>query len=242
MKGKTKKRPKTMDHLYNWKLIMWVGPVVCAFIGGLIYIIANVKVHNLDAEIKAQEGKKVTTTGIITPAKVNSVVIPRYITLIVGSNKIQIDSRLLTKGNSFKPLEWGLGYDFPLSIKLNREGNILVDCNFKDLSGKIVAEMINNEWEINPNNFFKRNYDDHGVEIIDQEGIMKLQIDFIDNDKLKIGGIIKDSRQVHFISDAMIESTDNGLINKDKITKLSETIPNMFIYPADKNLGLRAKK
>ena len=66
--------------------------------------------------------------------------------------------------------------EIPLSVRWE-ENKYLVSARIKSLSGDIVAELIDNEWEVNPNNYFKRNYDKHGIEIIDKQGVVKIQVD-----------------------------------------------------------------
>lgn len=229
-----------MEQIHVWKQVAWLAPVICVFIGGLILFYANNKIHKLEAEIQIIEQKKSSKTGTITPAKVKPIFFQKYITILIGSNKYEIDRLLLISDSALNPFKGSL-ISIPLSIKLSKEGNLLVNCTFRDLSGKIVAELTENEWEVNPNNFFKRNYDDHGLEVIDQEGIMKLQIDFINNETLKIGGIIRDINDIHFISERMVISSDLRAVNKEEIIKSSEIISNMFVYPADKYFGKRAK-
>lgn len=230
-----------MDQIYIWKLIQFIVPALLVFIGVVVAFVANNKITKIEAELKAMEEKKVAMTGSISPAKKNSKNLPKNIILLIGTNKLLIDRDLLLRGDSINPILLALAYDFPLFIKLSKDGNLLVSCTVRDLDGKIVANMINNEWEINPNNFFKRNYDENGLEVIDQDGITKLQIDFIDDSILKIGGVIIDSHEVHFISDETVISTDLRLIKKDEIIKGSDSNPNMFIYPSDKNFGKRNK-
>lgn len=199
-------------------------------------------INSLERAIKNQEASKAATIGVIAPADSNIVTLPRYLTLLVGSNRVQIDKNLLLNGKSVNPMIVAFPSDFPLSMKLSDDGKLLVDCNFRDLSGKIVAEMINNEWEINPNNYFQRNYDAYGVEVIDQEGISILQIDFVNNNTIKLGGVIRDSQSVYFISDTNMNAWDIRLINKTEIINISKSIPKMFVYPAVNNLGKRAKR
>ena len=113
---------------------------------------------------------------------------------------------------------------------------------FRDFNGKIVAEMNENEWKINPNNYFKRNYDAQGIEVIDQEGITKFQIDFIDFNIIKLGGVFKDSKNLMFVSDTMTTIYDIRSISKEESIKKSETIPEIFLYPAEKYFGQRKTK
>ena len=102
--------------------------------------------------------------------------------------------------------------------------------------------MSENEWKINPNNYFKRNYDAQGIEVIDQEGITKFQVEFIDFNIIKLGGVFKDSENLMFVSDTMTTIFDIRSISKEESIRRSETIPEIFLYPAEKHFGQRRTK
>ncbi len=55
----------------------------------------------------------------------------------------------------------------PVKIKYTN-GKLLISTKIFDRDQKIVCEIQDNEWTINPNNFYKRNYIDEAIEIIDQ--------------------------------------------------------------------------
>lgn len=238
IRGTPIKKPKQMDKLLLWKTIIWTAPVIGIMIGGIISLIANYKVNNLELQKKSMEQMQTATSGSISPKREAVINRPQIITLLAGGNTYNTNAMVLKKGWIYKPLE-GIGSDFSLYIKLTPQGTISINCTFRDFNGNIVAEMNNNEWEINPNNFFKRNYDAQGVEVIDREGITKFQIEFIDYNTLKLGGVFKDSRNLIFVSDTMTTIYDIHSITKEEIIKMSETIPEIFLYPAEKYFGLR---
>jgi hypothetical protein len=61
-------------------------------------------------------------------------------------------------------------------ITLNlRDGKLLISAIIRDLTGKIIAELVNNEWQVNRNNMFDRNYNDKAIEVRDNVGNVVLQ-------------------------------------------------------------------
>lgn len=83
-----------------------------------------------------------------------------------------------------------LGKNVPFWISKDRNG-LLINAEVRSLDGKIVAELANNEWRVNPHNYFKLNSDESGLEIIDDYNIPWLQIDYLTPSSLKIGGVFR---------------------------------------------------
>jgi hypothetical protein len=83
-----------------------------------------------------------------------------------------------------------LGTKVPLSLKVTKQG-LVVSAMVYSLDGKIVAEIIDNNWVINPNNYFRKNFDSHALEVIDQYNIPMLQIDYLAPDEVRIGGLFR---------------------------------------------------
>ena len=54
---------------------------------------------------------------------------------------------------------------------------------------RIIAKIHGNEWVLNPNNYFRRNFDRSSLEVIDEYDIPVLQIEYLDEQRIKIGGI-----------------------------------------------------
>jgi hypothetical protein len=78
----------------------------------------------------------------------------------------------------------------PLSMT-SREGGILISAIVQSLDGRIVAKIQNNEWVLNPKNYFRRNFDKSALEVIDEYDTPVLQVDYIDPNSLRIGGILR---------------------------------------------------
>jgi hypothetical protein len=82
------------------------------------------------------------------------------------------------------------GQNVPFWVSKNRNG-LLINAEIRSMDGKIMAELTDNEWRINPNNYFKLNYDYSGLEVVDDYGIPWLQVDYLTPSMLKIGGVFR---------------------------------------------------
>lgn len=227
-------KPKKMDNLLGWELIRVGAPLIGIIVAG----IATIRIHNIKSENDRIEKAISATTGTITPPKADKV-LGRQVTVLCGTNALNVFKGFITNGKSFNPMI-ELGSDLPLTITLDQNGALLVSAKFTDFDGSIVAIIKNNEWEINPNNYFRRNYDSVGFEVIDREGITKFQIEFITNEKIKIGGVFRDSKNWLFVYDRTLSATDIRAIKKEEIIAESAQVPDMFKYPADKYFGVRS--
>jgi hypothetical protein len=77
-----------------------------------------------------------------------------------------------------------------LTLVKTKEG-LRISVKIISLDNKVVAKMINNQWVLNPNNYFRVYYDESALEIIDEYEIPILQIEYVDSDTIKVGGIFR---------------------------------------------------
>lgn len=107
--------------------------------------------------------KKITSlSGVISSPYLAEV---KY--LSVGSTRFIIDS---PDGVFLRDGEQAI-----LTMNL-KDGKLLVSTTIRDPKGKIIAELVNNEWQINKQNIFDRNYTDNALEVRDQSGKVTLQV------------------------------------------------------------------
>lgn len=224
--------PNKMDKLLVWEIVRNAAPIA----GIIFMIIAGIKIHKIEEENKRLESGKSANYGSISPQR---SIIPDVLTCYIGTNEFKINTDRIRNGREFKPFSI-ISINLPFSISLSQEGRLSINGSFTDFDGKIIAVMKNNEWETNPNNYFRRNYDTKGFEVIDIEGLTKLQVEYIDYDKIKFGGVFKDSLKWVFVSDTTIEYASANL-SKEEIIKKSAQVSDMFLYPADKYFGVRQK-
>jgi hypothetical protein len=140
--------------------------------------------------------------------------------------------------------------DSPISIKL-ANGKIVLSMKFYNIDNEIVGEIVNSEWLLNTN-FFKRNYDDYAIEVIDNYDVVVMQIRLEDN-KITINGIIHCSNLMFICNeDSMLQLDTNYKIEemmkqrfgrslKETYFDYGRKIQRLFDYTGKDWLGKRAK-
>lgn len=97
-------------------------------------------------------------------------------------------SQLYTIQSSEGAVLQPLGRYAPFSVSEDSNG-LLISAVVRSLDGRIVAKIHNNEWVLNPNNYFRRNFDKSALEVIDEYDIPVLQIEYLTKNQMKLGGI-----------------------------------------------------
>ncbi|TWJ02443.1 hypothetical protein JN11_01416 [Mucilaginibacter frigoritolerans] len=92
----------------------------------------------------------------------------------------------------------------PISIGFDHS-KILISMKVFDLKGNLIAEIENNFWRPNRNFTGKFNYDDHGFEVMDNEGNIAVSIDITGTNQLDIQGVfpIKEQKIIIFAGQQM---------------------------------------
>lgn len=242
-----------------WTKVQTIGtyaiPILFALTGLIFYLVTQGKIEKYQAEkvqLEKIEKEKSAKSGEIKGGKITMYgESPEVlITLILGNMGFGAFSRDL--GADALNLEDAeiVRYHsniLPLPIKVkvvNKE--VFVSMKITSADGKIMGEIVNNEWELNTNNYFRRNFDSTGFEVIDQEGIIKVSIDIRRGAVIYVHGVMywNDAYVVmpsvrHQGKLPLEESTRRIKADKKEIAKISKTIPNLFKYPADKYFGVR---
>jgi hypothetical protein len=65
----------------------------------------------------------------------------------------------------------------PITVWIEN-GELKVNLTLRDQSGSIVTKIVANEWQVNPNLIFDKNFDDKSFEVIDVKGDVVLQMVF----------------------------------------------------------------
>jgi len=106
-------------------------------------------------------------------------------------------------GTSFPQTIIRIGNDKMLTMD-EIAGRITLSGKFFSRDGKIVAELKDNEFYINPNNYFrKKRPDTHSLVVYDQEGTEILKVRFINPHTIKFTGIIR-----HPLATVVISETE----------------------------------
>jgi len=101
------------------------------------------------------------------------------------NQKSQVYTVQMSEGVIVQPL----GRYAPFSVRRVNDG-LLISAIVRSLDGKIVAKVQDNNWALNPNNYFRKNFDRSALEVIDEYDIPVLQVEYLDESKIEIGGII----------------------------------------------------
>lgn len=240
-KHKTKQKDtvdKERQKTSLWVYIKWIAPVL----GAVIYLIVNLKINSIENKIQIQYENKNATEGIISNKFGKPYKSKNILFFIFGTNSIEFnyeDKDLNKVDGYWQPFIPVFNDSTGLTIKISSEG-LSVSALFRGLDGKIIAEINNNEWEINPNNYYKRNYDKKGIEVIDNYGVPVMQLDFIGKDSIFFGGAYRTESRLYILGDNGVTSYNaDKMPSIDQYLKLGDNIKKIFKYPSDKNFGVR---
>jgi hypothetical protein len=121
---------------------------------------------------------------------------------------------------------------------------ISVSAKVLSADGNLSAELINNEWKINENNYFDRNYDSTALEVRDaKRGLVVLQVELLDRQSLRLSGLFEDSSCVWCVTESpeILRLTRNEIEKyADRIESCLKTQEKLFEYPSDLHLHERA--
>lgn len=108
-----------------------------------------------------------------------------------------------------------------------------------DREGRIIFEIDENNWSINPNNFYKRNYDNEAIEVIDMHDNVVFSLK-IENKKILISGIYNSGIGSTIIYQAG-ENLDRIPNNTPVVeyNKRAKSIKRIFKYSGKEWLGKR---
>ena len=122
------------------------------------------------------------------------------------------------------------------------EGQVKVSTLIRDKSGAAVAELINNEWKVNRNNTFDRNYSKDALEVKDNSGDIVLQVKAL-TDRIQFQGKFYDGKgkgvalgKHHSGKGGIFEMTGPNHPN------LEMKIEPIFKYPSENHLGKLREK
>jgi hypothetical protein len=134
------------------------------------------------------------------------------------------------------------GEDNQLTI-VKENGQVKVSTIIRDRTGRIVAELVRNEWKVNPNNSFDRNYSSDALEVKAGDGDIVLQVKVLpDRIQLQAKFFASNGRGFAFVR-SFDPNRPGGMIEvlgNDHPVFLAKIEP-MFKYPSERHLGEPAK-
>jgi|GEM_PF-6165762 hypothetical protein len=138
--------------------------------------------------------------------------------------------------NGINLRKWvNIGYDYPINIKIDN-GNLLVTASFNDKSGKLIAQIVDNNWTINKDNYCDRNFSTNALEVVDANKVPLLQVDIKTGNNIFIGGVFYFPNIRLFMSSS--DSTLTGDPTFDDEIALKK-IKRIFKYPSTQYLGVK---
>lgn len=112
---------------------------------------------------------------------------------------------------------------------------VKISAIIRNKDGIALAELVNNEWKVNKNNTFDRNYSKDALEVKDNSGDIVLQVKIL-NDRIQFQGKFYD-RNGNGVALGRVEG--GGIIEWTGIghPQLELKIKPIFQYPSDNHLG-----
>jgi len=202
--------------------------LIVAALGGYGQFYYGEKIRNEKqcavAEQEREEAKETALSGKFGPQQ--SATPSDYLTILLGDSLFRIRTPDYVGGLATKPLMNLCGSDYEITFRKG-EDRVLVSAQVTSIDGKVVAEIKDNEWKINPNNYFKRTYSDRDLEVTDNFNLPILQVKMIDESTVALRGV--------FISKTMVVvASENGTSimggspSLDKIRDALQNLPRLF--------------
>jgi hypothetical protein len=125
-----------------------------------------------------------------------------------------------------------MGFDYPFHITL-KDQKFLVSVDLKNAIGETVAKIVDNQWAVNINPVIAhdRNYNAYAFEVIDSNQIPVIQIIFLPENKMYLGGFFYSP-----IGTLLLLPNDTTIINPS-LTEANSSLPRIFKYPSEGHLG-----
>lgn len=206
--------------------------IVLGAIFGVLVVVSGFLVNYYDKKIKENEKKKSSLEGSVTPPKADELT--GYFKVLLGGANMSYSMDYIKHNKEINPLKKAYGIDFPLKITF--KDTPLISGTFKSWDSKVIAILENNEWKINPNNYFERNYNNSSLEIIDEYNIPILQVEYINEQVILLKGVFFQDEDLIIVNDSS-SILNNGNITFDMILKQGKTINKMFKYPSSTHFG-----
>ncbi len=125
---------------------------------------------------------------------------------------------------------------------LRDDGRIKVSTTVHDFKGRLVAELVDNEWQVNKKASFDRNFTNDSLEVEDSNGDIILQVRFIEG-RVQLQGKLygPNGEGVAICRGVSANGNPNGIIETTgkKHTRLMSQIVPLFRYPSESYLGER---
>jgi hypothetical protein len=121
-----------------------------------------------------------------------------------------------------------------------------LSAKLRDSEGKLIAVLDKNVWQVNPNNYFDRNFTHDAIEIVDNTGRVVLQVEML-TDRVRFQGILYNESGIGF---GFVQAPGGGAFlmplppDKEKREAMINAHPigRLFKYPSETHLGERLEQ
>jgi hypothetical protein len=123
-----------------------------------------------------------------------------------------------------------------------KNGKLVINAVCRDLSGKVIAKIIQNEWTLYSNDY-EYNNDDNAFELVikgEQQAIFQIDLQ---KDVVHVAGLFVDESADGFFICENPKGDDALIITMDKNSPKGQFVPikPIFKYPRERYLGIRVK-
>ena len=198
-------------------------------IAGLIFI--SLTISLFIAYHKRQEEKYKSDTGILDGSLNNNKII--YPAISFGGAVI---TQKIEDGGKARLFN----IDLLVYVKNNQ---LFLNTTILDTDKKVIAVIVDNQWQVNTNKIFDKNFDDRAIEVKDERNRVALQAEF-DGEKVNLYGMFTTDSGTHIV--LYPENYNNPkmgagilLITHKPDTVSSNLIPTLFKYPSMRHKGER---
>ncbi|MFH1381543.1 MAG: hypothetical protein ABIH70_01470 [Chloroflexota bacterium] len=171
--------------------------------------------------------------GNIAPVQVDT---SSNFTINLGSNLLIMDYESLKNGINLDRFIHVEGFDYPIQIQVF-SGRLSVSAWINDEKGNLVAHIVDNHWEVNPDNFFDRNFSNNAIEVVSKgligdKRVPALQVEIGQNNYMYIGGLF-------YFKTGKILITPKGYFLNPNDEIVQNSIEPLFEYPSAGHIGQR---
>ncbi|MGB5101562.1 MAG: hypothetical protein WBN94_13330 [Methanothrix sp.] len=202
----------------------------------LVFIIIAISIISLTYMIELQQDQKDKASSMVGVIESNPT---NPLSTILFSTKNDNISAVLQLGTSGTGFIWGGPNGQPmLMFPEGQYITVSTDNGKLELSARLVgkngliAEIINNEWKVNPQGAWDRNFNDNTLEVKDDEGDVVLQIRLL-NDRIQFQGIFPKTNNALLGA----EGIDWVRIKDPTTGRYKDKIIHLFKYPSNNHLG-----
>lgn len=122
-----------------------------------------------------------------------------------------------------------------LTVERLANGNVAITTTIRDPSGKIVAEIVRNDWKLRPSLLWDRNFNASAVEVRGETGEVVLQVRALP-DRIQLQGIwhTRTGQFFELVKSPGLKRPNGVMIIHPQNRR---TIEPIFRYPSDQHLG-----